>query len=318
MNVLPGPGSSGRTVTRLCILALASAVLAVPAGCGGHVADNGGRMKVAATIVPLADFCRQVGGDLVEVRTLIPPGASAHSYEPTASEFKFLGGARVFVMNGLGLEEWASGVIRKAGPGSMVVVVTADAVPKAELLRAGAFGGEKGSGREYDPHIWLDPNIAAFQVGAIRDGFIEADPAHRERYTANASRFIRELEALDREIRDATAGFTRRSFVALHPGWAYFSRRYGIEQAAAVQEVPEQEPSGRRIERVVEEIKAKGIKVIFAEPQASARAAQVIASSIPGVRVFYLDPLGDPGNPEVDTYLETMRHNLRVMKEVLR
>jgi len=89
-------------------------------------------------------------------------------------------------------------------------------------------------------------------------------------------------------------------------------------QAAAVQEFPEQEPSGKQIANVVQEIKDKNIKVIFAEPQISAKAAEVVASSVPGVKEYFLDPLGDPGRPGVRTYIDTMRHNLSVMEEVLR
>ncbi|MHB8894317.1 MAG: metal ABC transporter substrate-binding protein [Candidatus Geothermincolia bacterium] len=301
--------------TAALVLAALLALCGV-AGCAG--AKQSGRMKVAATIVPLADFCRNVGGDLVEVQTLIPPGASSHVFEPTASQFVFVNRSKVFVMNGLNLEGWASGVIQKVGRRGMVVVVTAEAVPESMLIKAGAFNGEQEPGAPFDPHVWLDPTIAIYQVEAIRDGFIKADPSHRDRYTANTAAYVGKLQALDREIAAKTAAFKNRQFVALHPGWAYFSRRYGIMQAAAVQEFPEQEPSGKQIARVVEEIKDKKIKVIFAEPQISAKAADVIASSVPGVKVYFIDPLGDPGKPGVRTYIETMRHNLAVMEGVLR
>ena len=286
------------------------------AGCAAP--PQSGRMKVSATIWPLADFSKNVGGDLVEVQSLIPPGANAHTYEPTPSEFTFLNQSKVFVMNGLGLETWASSVIKKAGSPGAVVVVTADAIPKSMLVKAGAYNGEKSSaGAPWDPHVWLDPAIAVFQVEAIREGFIKADPAHRSMYEANAAAYIVRLEALDREIMAATSKFTSRSFVALHPGWTYFSRRYGIQQAAAVEEFPEQEPSGKQIAGIVKKIKELHIKVIFAEPQISPKAAQVIAQEIPGTKVLFLDPLGDPAKPDVSTYIEMMRHNVAVMGEAL-
>jgi len=275
-------------------------------------------MKVAATIVPLADFCRNVGGDLVDVETLIPAGASAHVFEPTASQFVFVSQCKVFVMSGLNLETWAAGVIKKVGGKGTVVVVTSDAVPKGKLIRAGAYNGEKGSpSAPYDPHIWLDPTIAMYEVRAIQDGFIEADPAHKAVYTANAAAYITQLAQLDREITARTSTFKHKDFVALHPGWSYFSRRYGIMQAGAVEEFPEQEPSGKQIADIVKKVKSLNIKVIFAEPQISAKAAQVIASSIPGMKVLFLDPLGDPAKSDVSTYIKTMRHNVDVMAEAL-
>jgi zinc transport system substrate-binding protein len=202
-----------------CALLLFCACSALTAA-GCTTVKPSAKTKVSATIEPLADFCRNVGGNLVEVETLIPPGASSHVFEPTASQFVFV-----------------SQAIKKVGSAGMVVVVTADAAPKDKLIKAGAFNGEKGSpGAPYDPHIWLDPTIAMYQVDAIRDGFIKADPAHAAAYRANAAAYNAKLAALDREIMAKTATFKSRAFVALHPGWTYFSRRYAITQAGAVQE----------------------------------------------------------------------------------
>ena len=301
-------------ITTAIIFAIALAALA---GCATRAPT--GRMKVSATIWPLADFSRNVGGDLVDVQSLIPPGANAHTYEPTPSEFVFLNQSKVFVMVGLGLETWATNVINKAGGPGTVIVVTSDAVPKARLIKAGAYNGEQGSpGEPFDPHIWLDPTIAVYQVKAIRDGFIKADPANAAAYRANAASYVSKLEALDREIMATTSKFKSRDFVALHPGWTYFSRRYGIQQAGAVQEFPEQEPSGKQIADIVKKIKELKIKVIFAEPQISPKAAQVIAQEIPGVKVLFLDPLGDPAKPDVSTYIKMMKHDVSVMAEALR
>lgn len=276
-------------------------------------------MKVSATIFPLADFSRNVGGDLVEVQTLIPPGANPHTFEPTSSQLVFLSTSRVMVVNGLNLETWVSSVISKVGAHDMVVVAAAGSIPAGRLLKAGAYNGEKGSpGEPYDPHVWLDPTNATYMVDGIRDGFIRADPGHEAEYTANAAAYNRKLAALDKEIETETSKFRNRDFVALHPGWAYFSRRYGINQAGAVEEFPEQEPSGKQIADIVRRIKELHILVIFAEPQISPKAAQVIASEIKGVRVLFLDPLGNPDEPDVSSYIEMMRHDVSVMSEVLR
>lgn len=310
--MFPARVGAARAATAVFVVALLAAV------CGCVTSTPSARMKVSATIVPLADFCRNVGGDLVEVQTLIPPGASAHVFEPTASQFVFVSQSKVFVMNGLQLESWAAGVIKKVGAPGTVVVVTADAVPRSKLIKAGAYSGEQGTpGAPFDPHIWLDPTIAMYQVRAIRDGFIKADPAHAAAYTANAAAYNAKLAALDKEMIARTSTFTKRDFVALHPGWTYFSRRYGIQQAGAVQEFPEQEPSGKQISDLVKKVEALHIKVIFAEPQISPKAAEVLASEIPGMKVLFLDPLGDPAKPEVSSYIKMMQHNVNVMAEAL-
>ena len=295
-------------IASFIVAAVVVCVLVAVTGCGGE--QPGGRMKVAASIVPLADFCRNVGGDLVDVRTMVPPGASPHTYEPTSGQMKFLSDARVFVTNGLDLESWATDVVRKVGNPGLVTVVAADAVPRSRLLKTAGL---------FDPHVWLDPSLAKYQVNAIRDGFIEADPAHQDVYTKNASNYVKKLETLDREIKTVTSKFSRKDFVTLHPAWTYFAARYGLRQAGVVEELPGKDPSARQIARLVDKIRALGIKVVFAEPQFSDKAAVVIAREAgPGVVVKKLDPLGNPDNPDVGDYIELMRNDVGMMGEVMK
>jgi zinc transport system substrate-binding protein len=298
-----------RTVAAL-VSVLAVGALAV-AGCG--TGAQSGRLKVAASIVPLADFVRQVGGDLVDVQTLVPPGASPHTYEPTAGQLAFLSQAKVFVTNGLQLESWAADVLGKVGNKGVVRVVAADAIPKDKLLKTSEVDVEG----PYDPHVWLDPTLAAYEVNAIAEGLSRADPEHADVYRANAAAYVDKLGELDGRLAGETAAFTKKEFVALHPAWAYFARRYGLVEAAAVEEVPSKEPSGRLINRIVDDMKRKGITVVFAEPQINPKAAEVIAAET-GAQVKFIDPLGDPGKPDVSTYVRLMEHNVDVMAEILR
>jgi zinc transport system substrate-binding protein len=300
-------------LTAALTAALAAAALA--AGCGQQAPS--GRMKVAVTTAPLADFARNVGGDMVEVETLVPPGASPHTYEPTAGQFQFLSDASVLVTNGLGLEAWVSDVIAKVGGKDLVEVKAGDAVPRDRLIRAGDYGGDTDLSGPYDPHVWLDPTLAAYQVDAIAEGFARADPDNSEAYLANAASYKEKLAGLDAELSERTSAFSRKSFVALHPAWTYFARRYGLEQAGVVEELPGKEPSARQIRELLDEIKARGITVVFAEPQFSPQAAEAIASE-GGARVLTLDPLGDPDRPDVSTYIRMMRHDTAVMEEGMR
>ena len=297
-----------RNNSPLVVAAIVVCALASVTGCGGE--QTGGKIKVTASIVPLADFCRNVGGELIEVRTMVPPGASPHTYEPTSGQMKFLSDSKVFVTNGLDLESWATDIVRKVDNPGMVTVVAAEAVPDSRLLKTEGL---------YDPHVWLDPSLAVYEVEAIRDGLIEADPAHEDEYNKNAARYIGELETLDSQIKTVTSKFSNKDFVALHPAWTYLAARYGLRQAGVVEELPGKEPSARDIAKLVDDLMALGIKVVFAEPQFSDRAAVVIAQEAgPGVVVRKLDPLGNPDNPDVSGYIELMRHDVAVMREALK
>lgn len=310
-------GPAGRSVLAPVVLVVLTLLLAAATACGCARGTTGGRLKVVASIVPLADFVREVGGELVEVRVLIPPGASAHTFDPTAGEFAFLEEARLMVTNGLELEGWVSTVIERVGNKDLERVAAGEAVPESMLIRSGDSGGTDHAEGPYDPHVWLDPRLAIFQVDAIASALAGVDPANRSTYLSRAERYKREVRALDRDIEAATGAFGRKEFVALHPAWAYFARRYGLTQVAAIEELPGKEPSGRETAAIVDEIRAKGIPVVFAEPQISPKAAEVIARES-GARLLFVDPLGNPDSPGVGTYVEMMRHNTEVMGEGLR
>jgi len=263
------------------------------------------RLPVVASILPLADFARQVGGDRVSVETLVPPGASPHAYELTPSQLRAVSQGRVLVLNGLGLEYWADEVISAAANPNLIVVTTSDGL---DIL---ANDDHESSG---NPHVWLSPMNAVHQVEAIRDGLLEADPAGADIYRANADEYIAELQVLDLEIRQAVTAFSHREFIAFHAAWVYFARDYGLQQVAVVESRPGQEPSPEEIAAIVDTARKIGARAIFAEPQYSSKAADVIAEES-GAQVLFLNPLGLP--PEYG-YLDLMRYNLGEMIEALK
>jgi ABC-type Zn uptake system ZnuABC Zn-binding protein ZnuA len=306
-------------VTRAAAGLALVAVLALPAaGCGRE--PEAGKLKVAATIAPIADFCRQVGGDLVDVEMFVPSGASPHTYEPTSRQMVFLSDAGVFVHNGLGLEGWVTDLVGKVGAADMVVVDASARIPGRELIEAaGHEPGAEPADAVYDPHVWLDPNLAILQVEAIRDGLVEADPANAGTYRKNARLYISELEELDGYVKTGTSAFTARKFVAFHPAFTYFARRYGLEQVGVIEELPGREPGAGEISRLIDLMEEQKVQVVFTEPQFSPRAAEAIAAESGGsVVVRALDPLGDPDDPETATYIALMRHDVGVMSEVMK
>ena len=256
------------------------------------------RLAVAASILPLADFARHVGGDRVTVAVLVPPGASPHTYEPTPAQLVLLSHASVLVLNGVGLEFWADKVIAAAHNPRLVVVRTAAGLP----ILAGDADEPGGN-----PHVWLSPRDAIHQVEAIRDALIRADPAGAAVYRANAERYIAELEALDAEIRDTVATFHSRQFIAFHPAWVYFARDYGLTQAAVIEASPGREPSPAEIAGIIRSGQAKGIfrpvvPELFIFQLLGAHRYLVI--SLPTVRHFYPD----------ETYRQIMAEHTRELE----
>jgi len=316
-------------ILQACLLVWGLSLLPGPAGA----APPAGKLLVAATIVPLGDFCRQIGRDLVQVQVLIPPGASPHLFEPAPSVMAKASQARVFVYIGAGLEPWAARLLRSRDAKNLVVVV--EAARGMPLLGMAPHHHEPRAAQARDhrdhhpgkaeahtsqasgnPHIWLDP-VLAQEIGAkIAHALIQADPGHRAQYEANWKDFQAQLAALDREIIQQAQAWRLRDYVSFHPSFSYFARRYNLHEVGVIEEAPGREPTPRHLQNLVSAIRRYGIKVVFAEPQLNPRVAQVIAREA-GVKVLRLDPMGG-GPPYGSDYLQMMRANLAALDEALR
>ena len=285
-------------------------VLLISLGVGGCARDveplGVEKPLVAASIAPLADFARQVGGEHVQIIALVPPGASPHAYELTPSQVEQVSRARLLVLNGVGLEYWAEKLIQSANNPNLLVVDTSKGL---EILE----GNNHDPGG--NPHIWLDPRNAVVQVENVRDALAQADPVHADVYRANADRYVDRLLSLDREIAGEVAAWSSRQFIAFHPAWVYFAHRYGLVQAAAIEESPGREPSPAEVAQIIETARRIGARAIFAEPQFSPKAAQTIAEES-GAQVLFLDPLGS--SLDDPSYVNLMRHNAAQMAKALR
>jgi zinc transport system substrate-binding protein len=266
------------------------------------------KIKVIASIAPLADFAKQVGGERVDVRLLLPPGASPHIFEPTPKTMEDISDARVFVKIGAGLEFWAEKLIQASGNKRLIIVDSSSGIP---LIREYHSHGPGCA----DPHIWLDPVIASSIVTKIEKALIEADPQGAEFYKQNAYMYKKKLSQLNDYISAKVKTFRIKEYVTFHPAWNYFSKRYGLRVAGVIEESPGKEPSPRHLEKIIKEINRIGSRVVFVEPQFNPKIAEVIAKES-NARVLSLDPIGGQENRE--TYIDMMKYNISVMESVMR
>ena len=295
---------------RIAVLLLALLVVLGAVACAPRAST--GKLKVVATIFPLADFVKNVAGDKVEVITLLPPGADPHTWEPLPEQVKTIAEARLLVINGAGLEFWAEKVVKAAASPDLVVVDTS-AIPAME---GALLTGDEHEGG-VNPHVWADPLLAQKQVEAIAEALIMVDPANKDAYIANAAAYVAELKSLDEEIRNTTQLFSIRDFITIHPSWTYFARRYGLVEAAVIEESPGGEPSAAYIQQVVDLARELKVKAIFAEPQFSSKAAATIAAES-GSQVLFLDAIGGADLPGRDSYINLMRYNVDQMKQAMK
>ena len=286
------------TALTLCL----SAILGFTA-CGsqnsGETAD--GKVKVSVTFNALYEFTKAVGGDKVEVSTIIPDGTEPHDFEPKAQDLVALSQAEVFVYNGLGLEVWAQDAISAAGNEKLIAVDASSGIePITESENTAARG-------LFDPHIWLSLKCAETEVANIRDALIKADSANKDFYEANCADYIAKLESLYNDYNEKFGLVEKQSFVTGHAAFAYLCRDFGLSQKSVEDVFAEGEPSAKQLTELAEYCKASGVTTIFAEEMASPEVSQTLASEVGAVvETIYTIESAEDGL----TYLERIDYNL--------
>jgi len=280
--------------------------LAVWFGAGAPVARaaQDATLKVAVGVAPVDYFARKIGGSHVRTVVLVPAGADAHTYEPKPSQMRELSRCALYLSAGLEFETAWEPRLKAANPklGFVRLAQGLALLPMPEghgelhkddkSKDAHGHKAKAGHGHdeESDPHVWVSPANVRHMAAKIAEAFSRADPAQAKAYSANLAAFLKEIDALDAELRAVFAGVPadRRGFLVFHPAWGYLARDYGLTQTAI--EFEGKEPSPRRLAAIVAQARATGVKVIFVQPQMSRRTAESIAQAL-GARVLVADPL---------------------------
>ncbi|SDI42350.1 MULTISPECIES: metal ABC transporter substrate-binding protein [Bradyrhizobium] len=287
---------------RRSIWFIALALMAVTAPA--RAAD---RLNVVASFSILGDLVRNVGGERVNVTTLVGPDGDAHVYVPTPADAKKVADARLVFVNGLGLEGWLPRLAQSAGNKATIITATAGIAP----LKLGS---------DADPHAWQSPLNAKIYVANIRDALVAADPADAEVFKSNADGYLAKLDALDGEVRQAVAQIpeNRRKVISTHRAFGYFAAAYGVEFVAPLGVSTESEASARDIAGIITQIRASKIPAVFLENISDPRLIRQIAAET-GARVggtLYSDSLtGEKGDSP--TYIDMVRHNIKALTSAL-
>ena len=280
-------------------------------------------IPVVVTLPVLADFVRQIGGDRVQVHSLISGLADEHTYHPKPSDLLALQRARLLVKVGLGMEVWLDGLLQNAGRADRVVVTASDGIPLMRDWGARRNGDDaddierpfKEEQTQGNVHIWLDPENAKAMVRHIADGLIRVDLGHRKDYLRRQSGYLQTLDRLTAEIKKRSAALADRKIVTYHPAWSYFARRFGLSIRGEIVAKEGAEPSPKRLGRLIDRMRKEKVRVIVAEPQRDGKAPQALAAET-GARVVVL--ASQTGAlPGTSTYVDLIRHSARVLVTAL-
>jgi zinc/manganese transport system substrate-binding protein len=289
---------------RLCVAALVALAMTLTAPIPLRAQD---KINVIASFSILADFAKNVGGERVDVTTLVGPNSDAHVYTPAPADAKKIADAKLVIVNGLGLEGWLPRLVQSSGGKAAIVTATGGIAPR-----------RLGSGA--DPHAWQSVVNAKIYVANIRDALSIADPPGAPTYRANAGAYLAKLDAVDHEVREAVAQIpqARRKVISTHNAFGYFAAAYGIAFIAPQGVSTESEASARDIAAIITQIRTGKIPAVFLEnisdPRLMSRISAETGARIGGTLVS--DSLTGQ-NGDAPTYIDMVRHNIKALISAL-
>jgi len=264
-----------------------------------NVSNSSQKLVVISSILPIDEFVKKVGGEMIESSLIIPAGIEPHEFDPTINQIQTISSAEVLVYNGLGIENWLTKID-----------------PPNKIDASNGLNASYSDRRNMtlDPHVWLDPMLAKKQVENIRNGLISIDPSNKDTYNSNAKSFLAELDELDRSIRSELESCKKKDFISFHNSFSYFAKRYGLTQHSISESGPEAEVTPARLAEVINVAKNLGINVIYTEELMDPRYAQVIAQEIPNGKVLILSPIEGLTKEEQNAgigYIDKMHEDIK-------
>lgn len=277
-------------------------------------------VHIVASIIPQYYFIERITGDNAEIFTIVPPGASPATYEPSPSDMEIIAEADIYFSIGVPFEEAWLQRFASANP-DLSIISTYQNINRLPINRHTQelfYGQETQSGEisqptgshEYgtpDPHIWLSPELVKSQAGIICETLIEIDPSGEENYRRNLEIFLDDIRDLQEEIHAILDPLSGSIFMVFHPSWGYFADEFSLIQLPI--ETEGLEPSPSELAALIDTGVDNRIRFIIVSPQFSIRTAEVLASQI-NAEIVVADPLAE-------NWLENMKFVAEILGEKL-
>lgn len=275
------------------------------------------KVNVMTSIFPLYDFTMHVGGDLVDVELMLPPGVEAHGFSPTPNNMIGVKHADLFLYTSDILEPWAGAIVDAVGVKNDRAVEVGREIISGEKKHSEHDGHHRG----LDPHIWLDPSLAVEMVEVIAGALAGVDPVNSKIYRANSAEYISRLDQFDKQTKHTLQHCKLQTIVSGgHFAFGAFARRYGLKAVSPFQGFsPDAQPSPRAIAELVKSVRETGSRVIFHEELIQPKVARIIADETGG-RLLLLHGVHNVSKKEMErgeTYLSLMQKNVDNLKQGL-
>jgi len=300
----------------LLLLAIVSALFSA---CGQDELAKSQEPVIAVSIPPQEEFVKAIAGDNVKIVTMIPPGSSPETYQPSPRQMQLFSTASVYFAMGVPSEE--ANILPKASelnPDAKVIRLdkeVANVYPELYITGHTHENGEDSHEDSHndseslsrDPHIWMSPKRVMVMVDVMEHELSALDPENKELYSSNANAYKEKLRQLDSSIRDQLSESGQKEFIIYHPSMGYFADDYGLKMIAVENEG--KDATARQLQSIIDLAKEHNIKVIFHQSEIASAQSRTLADEIGG-RVVEITPLSS-------NYIQSMERITAAFKEVL-
>lgn len=308
---------------KIAALFMCICILPMLVSCGkiSRFENSSGKIRVVTTLFAQYDFTRRVAGDLADVTLLLAPGVESHTYEPSPADIIKIRNSDLFIYTGKYMESWAQGIISGLDSEKTAVLDVSDGIELINTESEHTGEHEDVHAHQIDPHIWTSPANAVIMVQNIASALSKADPENEQIYSANAQKYISELQALDDDFfQMINASKHKKIMFGGRFAMYYFAKHYGLEYMSAYDSCSsETEPGAKLVAEIIDEMKAENIGAIYYEEMSNHAVADRIAEET-GAVALLLHSCHNVSKEELDrgeTYLSLMRQNLENLKKGL-
>ncbi|MBE6430274.1 MULTISPECIES: metal ABC transporter solute-binding protein, Zn/Mn family [Campylobacter] len=246
---------------------------------------------VTTSILPTAFFVERIGGNDIEINSIVRANADPHSFEPKVSDMKKLELSNIFFAVGIEYEDVWLDKFSKAYPNLKIIKTQGENIKYNKISHHNHdhhHDHHDHSHDEFDTHIWLDPIMVKDQAKIIAQALSQKYPQNAKIYSQNLDKFLQDIDKLDAYIKDSLKDIKNRKFMVFHPSWGYFAKRYHLTQIAI--ESGGKEPKPAALAGLIKKANQEDIKVIFVSPGFSQKSAQLIAEQT-GAKLIEIDHL---------------------------
>ncbi|MDD3285573.1 MAG: zinc ABC transporter substrate-binding protein [Patescibacteria group bacterium] len=282
-----------------------------------EVYSDSAPISIVTSLFPWYDLSKEIGGDRVSVKLILPPGVEAHAFEPTPSDMITISKADLFIYTGDYMEPWAQDILDGLdgnAPESLIIGKDLAVLQGEEHEHEDEDGEDEHGHSGLDPHIWLDPMIMSKAAGRLAQTLAKIDVDNKAYYNQRLESYQARLEKLDSDYRSSLAECQQTHFIyAGHYAFGYLAARYGLNYQAAQGFSPDAESSPQQLSEMISALKEDKAGYIFAEELDNPQLAQSLAKDA-GVKILMLNSAHNVSKDDLKTgitYEQIMRNNLK-------